>query len=118
MGSGTLYVAELADVILGDQEKRGRWWFVGEVLVQSMNATLMKPKGLSASTDAGTPPFAKSSRKERYCGKVLAATKVVVHEFTLYRQTEYLNSTLAPSLLVTRPCAILDTCKKIFPATT
>ena len=36
----------------------------------------------------GTLPFAKSLLKEKYCGKVLAATKVPVQEFAKYSQLE------------------------------
>ena len=35
---------------------------------------------------AGTLPFAKSLLKEKYSGKVLAATKVPVQEFTKHSQ--------------------------------
>jgi len=36
--------------------------------------------------DTGTLPFAKSLHKKKYCGKVLAATQVLVQEFAKHLQ--------------------------------
>ena len=49
--------------------------------------------------------FAKSWQKERYCGKVLVATKVPVPEFTLYLQTDFFKFMITLSLLVTYRCS-------------